>query len=146
MSVTTFEGVVDRGQIKLPADVQLPDKARVYVIVPEYKPERDDQSISPPATNASSAPTLEMEVISLNQVEPEYPHLELRPDKDTQELHLRGRGIKASTIWHDRYVLHYSPEGIAFDRDLPLEAVYEALDYCQKHWEDICAEKEREKQ
>jgi len=146
MSVTTFEGVVDRGQIKLPADVQLPDKARVYVIVPEYRPERGDPGISPHSAASSIARDPEMEVASFNQAKPEYPHLELRPDKDTQELHLRGRGIKASTIWHDRYVLHYSPEGIAFDRDLPLEAVYEALDYCQKHWEDICAEKAREKQ
>jgi hypothetical protein len=146
MSVTTFEGVVDRGQIKLPADVQLPDNARVYVVVPEYRPERGDQIINSHAANVSMAHGAELEITNFSQVELEYPHLELRPDKDTKELHLRGRGIKASTIWHDRYVLHYSPEGIAFDRDLPLEAVYEALDYCQKHWEDICAEKAREKQ
>jgi hypothetical protein len=146
MSVTTFEGVVDRGQIKLPVDVQLPDKARVYVVVPEYQPERGAQIVGSRATNASITHDPEIEIANFNQLEAEYPHLELRPDKDTRELHLRGRGIKASTIWHDRYVLHYSPEGIAFDRDLPLEAVYEALDYCQKHWEDICAEKAREKQ
>ncbi len=130
----------------MPADVQLPDNARVYVVVPEYQAERDNQVASSLSANASMAHDPELEITHFNQVELEYPHLEVRPDKDTQELHLRGRGIKASTIWHDRYVLHYSPEGIAFDRDLPLEAVYQALDYCQKHWEDICAEKAREKQ
>lgn len=34
MSVTTFEGVVVNGQIRLPADVCLPEKAKVYVILP----------------------------------------------------------------------------------------------------------------
>ncbi|MCI0535392.1 MAG: hypothetical protein L0Z50_09190 [Verrucomicrobiales bacterium] len=34
MSVTTFEGVVENGQIRLPADICLPEKAKVYVIIP----------------------------------------------------------------------------------------------------------------
>ena len=34
MRVTTFEGVVENGQIRLPADVCLPEKAKVYVVIP----------------------------------------------------------------------------------------------------------------
>jgi hypothetical protein len=34
MSVATFEGIVEDGQIRLKGDVQLPDKAKVYVLVP----------------------------------------------------------------------------------------------------------------
>jgi hypothetical protein len=34
MSISTFEGVVENGVIRLPADVTLPEKARVYVVVP----------------------------------------------------------------------------------------------------------------
>jgi hypothetical protein len=34
MSVTTFEGVVENGQIRLAADICLPEKAKVYVIIP----------------------------------------------------------------------------------------------------------------
>ena len=34
MSVTTFEGVVENGQIRLAADACLPEKAKVYVIIP----------------------------------------------------------------------------------------------------------------
>lgn len=34
MSVTTFECVVENGKIRLPADVRLPEKAKVYVIIP----------------------------------------------------------------------------------------------------------------
>lgn len=34
MAVTTFEAVVDKGQIRLPKDVLLPENTPVYVIVP----------------------------------------------------------------------------------------------------------------
>ena len=34
MSVTTFEGVVENGQIRLPGDIVLPERAKVYVIIP----------------------------------------------------------------------------------------------------------------
>lgn len=35
MSVTTIEGVVENGQIRLPPSVHLPDRAKVYVVVPD---------------------------------------------------------------------------------------------------------------
>jgi uncharacterized protein (DUF433 family) len=76
----------------------------------------------------------------------QYPHLEERPDKRSQELFVRGTGIRASTIWHDRYVSRLSPGQIAKDRDIPVQAVYEALAYCQEHWESICHEKDLERQ
>lgn len=34
MKVTTYEAVVENGQVKLPGAVQLPERARVYVVVP----------------------------------------------------------------------------------------------------------------
>jgi hypothetical protein len=37
MKVTTFEGVVENGQIRLPAGVRLPDKAKVYIVVPDVE-------------------------------------------------------------------------------------------------------------
>ena len=46
MSVTTFEGVVENGQIHLAADVCLPEKAKVYVVVP-------NGAVPPPAFMAS---------------------------------------------------------------------------------------------
>ena len=74
-----------------------------------------------------------------------YKHLVQRSDKQAQELFIRGRGIRASTIWHDRYISCMPPDRIASDRELPLEAVLEALAYCQEHWEQICADKEEER-
>jgi len=35
MAVMTYEGVVQDGRVRLPAGVELPEKARVYVVVPE---------------------------------------------------------------------------------------------------------------
>ena len=75
-----------------------------------------------------------------------YKHLERRPDKRSPELFIRGTGIRASTVWHDRYVSRLHPSQIAKDRDLPVEAVYEALAYCQENWEIICLEKDLERQ
>jgi hypothetical protein len=31
-----------------------------------------------------------------------YQHLEKHPDKRSQELFVRGTGVRASTVWHDR--------------------------------------------
>src|SRR5216684_226520 len=61
-----------------------------------------------------------------------------RPDKRTQELFIRGTGVRASTIWHDRYIARMTPHQIAQNRDLPAAAVLEALGYCQDHWDVIC--------
>jgi hypothetical protein len=36
MPVTTFSGTVEGGQVKLAANVQLPEKAKVYVVVPDF--------------------------------------------------------------------------------------------------------------
>jgi broad specificity polyphosphatase/5'/3'-nucleotidase SurE len=37
MPVTTFSGTVEGGQVKLAANVQLPEKTRVYVVVPDFE-------------------------------------------------------------------------------------------------------------
>ena len=37
MKVTTFEGVVENGQIRLPAAIRLPEKAKVYVVIPDVE-------------------------------------------------------------------------------------------------------------
>ena len=37
MGVMTFEGIVEKGQIRLPATVRLPERAKVYVVVPDIE-------------------------------------------------------------------------------------------------------------
>jgi len=38
MSVTTFEGVVENGQVRLPEGVVLPERLTVLVVVPDAAP------------------------------------------------------------------------------------------------------------
>ena len=35
MSITTYQGTVENGQVKLSRDVNLPENAKVYVVVPD---------------------------------------------------------------------------------------------------------------
>lgn len=37
MSIATFQGTVENGQVRLEVDARLPEKAKVHVIVPDYK-------------------------------------------------------------------------------------------------------------
>jgi hypothetical protein len=60
-------------------------------------------------------------------------YLSHRPDKRTQELFIRGTGVRTSTIWHDRYIARMTPSQISQSRDLPEAAVLEALAYCQDY-------------
>ena len=39
MSVATFKGVVENGQVRLASDVRLPEHATVYVVVPDTEAE-----------------------------------------------------------------------------------------------------------
>lgn len=37
MAISTFEGVVENGQIRLQDDITLPEQARVFVVVPDFE-------------------------------------------------------------------------------------------------------------
>ncbi len=37
MPVTTFQGTVENGQVRLAGNVRLPEKAKVYVVVPDFE-------------------------------------------------------------------------------------------------------------
>ena len=37
MSVTTYQGTVENGQVKLTGDIRLPENAKVYVVVPDVE-------------------------------------------------------------------------------------------------------------
>jgi hypothetical protein len=38
MAISTFEGVVKDGQIRLRENVQLPEDTEVYVVIPDFEP------------------------------------------------------------------------------------------------------------
>jgi hypothetical protein len=38
MPITTFQGTVENGHVRLAANVHLPEKTKVYVVVPDFEP------------------------------------------------------------------------------------------------------------
>ena len=62
MSVVTVEGIVEEGQIRLPTNLRLPDKTRVYVVIPEMHVERIVHVCSPRLADPSQAVDFAMEV------------------------------------------------------------------------------------
>ncbi len=64
MAVTTYEGVVEKGKIRLQEGVNLPENAKVYVIVPELKTDKKKtvQILSPRLANRADAARLKMTV------------------------------------------------------------------------------------
>lgn len=63
MRVTTFEGVVENGQIRLPATVRLPEKAKVYVVIPDVEVQTVAYIGSPRLVHPEQAADFEKEVI-----------------------------------------------------------------------------------
>lgn len=64
MSITTYEGVVEKGKIRLKSDVKLPENAKVYVIVPEAQTasKKTAQVLTPRLTHRKQADDFKMKV------------------------------------------------------------------------------------
>ena len=62
MNLIAFEGVVDNGQIKLPPNVQLPNNAKVFIVVPEAASTPVAHIFSPRLANPAQAKDFVMEV------------------------------------------------------------------------------------
>ena len=63
MKVTTLEGTVEKGLIRLPANVHLPEKARVYVVIPDLEVTPTAYVGSPRLVRPGQAIDFEKEVI-----------------------------------------------------------------------------------
>jgi hypothetical protein len=62
MAVATYEGVVEKGKVRLKAGVRLPEKAKVYVIVPDLQVEKTARVLTPRLKNPQQATDFKMEV------------------------------------------------------------------------------------
>lgn len=62
MSVTTFEGIVEDGQIRLKGDIRLPDRAKVFVIVPEMPGRPVAHVVTPRLAHPEQAVDFKLEV------------------------------------------------------------------------------------
>lgn len=63
MGVKTFEGFVEKGQIKLKSPVNLPDQTRVFVVVPEAEAAQMVYLRSPRLAHPEQAADFKMEII-----------------------------------------------------------------------------------
>lgn len=58
MAVLTLEGVVEAGQIRLLNGERLPERATVYVVVPDYAAEKTEYSVRIPPHPRIASPRL----------------------------------------------------------------------------------------
>ncbi len=63
MNVATFEGVVKQGKIHLKSRIHLPDKIKVYVVVPDFRIEQSVHIFTPRLTHPEQAADFKMEII-----------------------------------------------------------------------------------
>jgi hypothetical protein len=63
MSITTYEGVVEKGKIRLKTGVHLPDNTKVYVIVPEMEAKQTGRVPSPRLVHRKQEADFKMEVV-----------------------------------------------------------------------------------
>lgn len=61
--LATYEGVVENGHVTLPPDADIPERTRVYVLVPDPDRDRAYKIFSPRLANPEQAKDFEMEVI-----------------------------------------------------------------------------------
>jgi uncharacterized protein (DUF433 family) len=65
--------------------------------------------------------------------QPTYRFLEPKPYKRTCQLGIVGRNMTVWNLVSSVILERHTPEEVAVDYDLPLEAVHEALDYYHRH-------------
>jgi hypothetical protein len=63
MTVVTYEGVVENGQIRLPAEAKLPENAKVYVLVPGITEPPTFHIRSPHLADPAHAARFKLEVV-----------------------------------------------------------------------------------
>jgi uncharacterized protein (DUF433 family) len=75
----------------------------------------------------------------------QYRHLEARPGSNYRQLFLKGRRIRAVVMYNAvNGPDPRTPEEVARDFEVPLEAVLEALDYVERNPAIIQADHDRE--
>lgn len=74
-----------------------------------------------------------------------YQYLESRSRSHYRQLWIKGRHIRAEILYRLTIGTEpRTPEEVAQDYDLPVGAVYEAIDYARRHQELLAAERARE--
>lgn len=63
MQVTAFEGVIEDGQIRLTTNINLPERTKVYVIIPGFKAQKGFHVYSPRLAHPEQAADFQKEIV-----------------------------------------------------------------------------------
>jgi uncharacterized protein (DUF433 family) len=74
----------------------------------------------------------------------DWQYLEKRSHPWRRQLYIKGRKLLASTIWQDKLSNQMSYEEATENWDLPLDAIYEVIRYCESHQELLKLEADEE--
>ena len=66
MPISTFEGIVENGQIRLRESVTLPEKTRVYVVIPDLEAAPKARVYSPRLVHPEQADDFAKQVIEVS--------------------------------------------------------------------------------
>ena len=90
MGVIAVEGVVENGQIRLMPDIQLPEKTRVFVIVPDTETVPTDQAALPKSIYPEQVRDMGMTIKEL---------LDMDDDESGEESSLMDYAGLGSDLW-----------------------------------------------
>jgi hypothetical protein len=62
MTITTYEGVIEKGKIRLKTSIRLPDNTKVYVLVPEMQTKKTVRITSPRLVHRKQVADFKMEI------------------------------------------------------------------------------------
>lgn len=60
--LATYEGIIENGRVTLPPNTEIPDKTRVYVLVPDAEAQPTLYVVSPRLVHPEQAKDFEMQV------------------------------------------------------------------------------------
>jgi uncharacterized protein (DUF433 family) len=82
----------------------------------------------------------------MSTTQTKFEHLAPNPKSAYRQLFLKGTRIRAWIIYCDHVAQEMTPEDIAADRELPLEAVREAIAYCASNPPEVRGDLIREEE
>ena len=62
MVIVTLEGIVEGGNIRLPENIRIPDRTKVYVVVPDFQVEQVARLASPRLARSADLADFKLEV------------------------------------------------------------------------------------
>ena len=66
MAISTFEGIVENGQIRIPDGIALPEHAKVFVVIPDFEPAPQAHVYSPRLAHRDQAADFAKQIVQVN--------------------------------------------------------------------------------